>query len=98
MSFPNKRLAENFTIEPRQFLELLASLIDCKGWTAAHKKEHRMRPLTRLLRGVAAGAIGLLGMSLFAAAAQSEEIRIGYQKSSTLTQLSQLEEKVEQNQ
>lgn len=44
-----------------------------------------MRPLSYLLRGLAAAAIGLVGMSLYAPVARSEEIRIGYQKSSTLT-------------
>ncbi|WP_407175063.1 aliphatic sulfonate ABC transporter substrate-binding protein [Bradyrhizobium sp. STM 3562] len=44
-----------------------------------------MPSLAPVLRSLAAGAIGLVVSSLFAPAARSEEIRIGYQKSSTLT-------------
>jgi sulfonate transport system substrate-binding protein len=40
---------------------------------------------TNALRGLAAGLIGLMATSLIALPAESEEIRIGYQKSSTLT-------------
>jgi sulfonate transport system substrate-binding protein len=44
-----------------------------------------MPSLANVLRGLAAGVIGLAAASLLAQAARSEEIRIGYQKSSTLT-------------
>jgi sulfonate transport system substrate-binding protein len=44
-----------------------------------------MPALTHVLRGLAASAIGLVAISSFIPTAQSEEIRIGYQKSSTLT-------------
>jgi sulfonate transport system substrate-binding protein len=43
-----------------------------------------MPPLANVLRGFAAGVIGLVATSLLAPDARSEEIRIGYQKSSTL--------------
>jgi sulfonate transport system substrate-binding protein len=53
---------------------------------AAHSaEESRMRPVASLLRGLAAGAVGLFAMALIAQPASAEEIRIGYQKSSTLT-------------
>jgi sulfonate transport system substrate-binding protein len=44
-----------------------------------------MPSLAPVLRGLAFGAIGLIATSLLAPAAGSEEVRIGYQKSSTLT-------------
>jgi sulfonate transport system substrate-binding protein len=44
-----------------------------------------MRPVAPVLRGLAAVAAGLFAMALFAQPASAEEIRIGYQKSSTLT-------------
>jgi sulfonate transport system substrate-binding protein len=44
-----------------------------------------MRAIASTLRGLALGAVALLAMSLFTPPASSEEIRIGYQKSSTLT-------------
>jgi sulfonate transport system substrate-binding protein len=44
-----------------------------------------MPSLANVLRGLAAAAIGLAAASMLAQPARSEEIRIGYQKSSTLT-------------
>jgi sulfonate transport system substrate-binding protein len=44
-----------------------------------------MPSLANVLRGLAAGVIGLAAASLLAQPAHSEEIRIGFQKSSTLT-------------
>ena len=44
-----------------------------------------MPSLVNVLRGLAAGVIGLVATSLLAQPGSAEEIRIGYQKSSTLT-------------
>jgi ABC-type taurine transport system substrate-binding protein len=44
-----------------------------------------MPSLVNVLRGLAAGVIGLVATSLLAQPGCAEEIRIGYQKSSTLT-------------
>src|SRR5450432_2156581 len=52
---------------------------------AGQRKGNPMPSPTNALRGLAAGLIGLMATSLIALPAKSEEIRIGYQKSSTLT-------------
>jgi sulfonate transport system substrate-binding protein len=57
-----------------------------RAWRSSRfEKDVPMPPIASVLRGVAAAAIGLLATAFVAKPAASDEIRIGYQKSSTLT-------------